>query len=153
VIEFIAVFPGKPKKQCFRSPHGEGQTARSAPPISFCLAKSHRISYDFLMNTALISTNSVHGSLGRSASFLIPLLIACAAFLQTAHAVNPPPDGSYPGGNTAEGQDALLSLSTGTYNTATGYLSLKSNTTGSFNGQILGLNEIGIQRKMWSMRF
>src|SRR5512133_1885500 len=103
------------------------------------------------MDTAFISTTRIHRSIRPSTLLLIPVLIGCFAFLQTAHAVNPPPDGSYPGGNTAEGQDALLSLSTGTYNTATGYLSLKSNTTGSFNGQILGLNEIGIQRKMWSM--
>ena len=48
-------------------------------------------------------------------------------------AVNPPPDGGYPGGNTAEGQHALLDLTTGTYNTAVGLYSLLSNTTGKFN--------------------
>ena len=45
----------------------------------------------------------------------------------------PAPDGGYPGGNTAEGQDALLSLTTGGFNTAIGFLSLRSNTAGSFN--------------------
>ena len=50
-----------------------------------------------------------------------------------AHAVSPAPDGGYPGGNTAEGQQALLSLTTGTYNTAVGWFSLKTNTTGNFN--------------------
>ena len=50
-----------------------------------------------------------------------------------AKAVSPAPDGGYPGGNTAEGQNALLSLSSGTYNTAVGLFSLLSNTTGSFN--------------------
>ena len=45
--------------------------------------------------------------------------------------VIPPPDGAYPGGNTAEGQNALLSLTTGTYNTAVGWFSLRSNTLGS----------------------
>ena len=30
-----------------------------------------------------------------------------------AKAVSPLPDGGYPGGNTAEGQNALLSLTTG----------------------------------------
>ena len=39
-------------------------------------------------------------------------------------AVIPPPDGGYPGGNTAEGQNALLSLSSGGYNTAVGFVSL-----------------------------
>ena len=37
-----------------------------------------------------------------------------------AQAVSPAPDGGYPGGNTAEGQNALLSLTSGTYNTALG---------------------------------
>ncbi len=50
-----------------------------------------------------------------------------------ARAVVPPPDGGYPGNNTAEGQNALLSLTTGTFNTAVGSLSLKSDTTGSGN--------------------
>ena len=35
-------------------------------------------------------------------------MAVCFALFQTAHAVSPPPDGGYPGGNTAEGQDALL---------------------------------------------
>ena len=35
-----------------------------------------------------------------------------------AHAVVPPPDGSYPGFNTAEGQNALFNLTTGSLNTA-----------------------------------
>jgi hypothetical protein len=50
-----------------------------------------------------------------------------------ARAVIPAPDGGYPGGNTAEGQNALLSLSTGTYNTVVGLFSLLSNTEGNFN--------------------
>src|SRR5438105_11434180 len=51
----------------------------------------------------------------------------------TARAVSPAPEGGYPGGNTAEGQNALFSNTTGTYNTAVGLFSLKSNTEGSFN--------------------
>jgi endosialidase-like protein len=50
-----------------------------------------------------------------------------------ARAVVPPPDGGYPGGNTAEGQNALLSLTTGGFNTAVGWFSLRSVTTGEFN--------------------
>ena len=53
-----------------------------------------------------------------------------------AQAVNPPPDGGYPGGNTAEGQNALLSLTTGSFNTAVGLFSLRGDTTGSFNTAI-----------------
>jgi uncharacterized coiled-coil protein SlyX len=50
-----------------------------------------------------------------------------------ARAVNPPPDGGYPGFNTAEGQKALSGLTTGIGNTAVGWFSLFSNTDGSFN--------------------
>jgi hypothetical protein len=50
-----------------------------------------------------------------------------------AQAVVPPPDGGYPNFNTAEGQNALLSLTTGAANTAVGWFSLFSNTEGSFN--------------------
>jgi Chaperone of endosialidase len=54
------------------------------------------------------------------------------ALLPLAQAVVPTPDGGYPGGNTAEGQAALLSLTTGMYNTAVGAFSLRSDTTGKF---------------------
>src|SRR5258706_2387130 len=54
------------------------------------------------------------------------------AFSPMAEAVSPPPDGAYPGGNTAEGYSALLSLSTGVYNTANGIYSLLSLTDGNF---------------------
>jgi len=64
--------------------------------------------------------------------FLVALLIVFG-FLLAAQAVSPPPDGGYPGQNTAEGQSALLHLSGGTYNTAVGWLSLRNDTAGSFN--------------------
>jgi len=47
--------------------------------------------------------------------------------------VTPAPNGGYPGGNTAEGQSALLSLTSGGYNTAVGYFSLRSDNTGDQN--------------------
>src|SRR5205823_6537761 len=72
----------------------------------------------------------------RQGFFLIPLVLICFAFLSNAQAVSPPPDGGYPGGNTAEGQSALLSRTTGSYNTAVGFFSLLSDTTGSFNTAI-----------------
>jgi Chaperone of endosialidase len=50
-----------------------------------------------------------------------------------AQAVVPPPDGGYPGFNTAEGQNALSGLTTGIGNTAVGWFSLFSSTDGSFN--------------------
>ena len=66
---------------------------------------------------------------------LIPLLIYLLASPRS-QAVTPPPDGGYPGGNTAEGQNALLSLTAGTYNTAVGWFSLQSNLTGNLNTAI-----------------
>ena len=66
---------------------------------------------------------------------LIQILISLAC-LPTLQAVNPPPDGGYAGGNTAEGQDALLSLTTGIYDTAVGLFSLESNAEGNLNTAI-----------------
>jgi hypothetical protein len=69
---------------------------------------------------------------------LLPILLTfglvCFGLVQNAQAVNPPPDGGYPGGNTAEGTGALLSLGpNGFNNTAIGFLSLKNNTQGDSN--------------------
>jgi len=83
--------------------------------------------------------------------FLILVLIVWFGSLQSTHGVNPPPDGGYPLGNTAEGEDALFNLTangaantaigshalfhttTGDDNTAVGFFALNFNTTGSKN--------------------
>ncbi|HEU0275831.1 MAG TPA: hypothetical protein VFQ83_15020, partial [Candidatus Udaeobacter sp.] len=64
---------------------------------------------------------------------LLVLSLACFAFLTETQGVTPPPDGGYAGGNTAERHNALLSLTSGSYNTAVGLYSLLSNSTGRFN--------------------
>jgi hypothetical protein len=88
------------------------------------------------MKTTTLFKNSINCSLWRSGLLFIPLVLVCVAFLQGSQAVTTPPDGDYPGGNTAEGQDALLNLTTGIYNTAVGLFSLESNITGNFNTAI-----------------
>jgi|SRR6266487_1684148 len=67
---------------------------------------------------------------------LAALLLASGFFAlcstPKAFGVVPAPDGSYAGGNTAEGQSALLSRTTGIYNTAVGIYSVLSLTDGNF---------------------
>ena len=53
--------------------------------------------------------NSMNQSTTR-ASLVVALALACFVMLPNAPAVIPPPDGGYPGGNTAEGQNALRSF-------------------------------------------
>ncbi|PYK13157.1 MAG: hypothetical protein DME64_14185 [Verrucomicrobia bacterium] len=67
---------------------------------------------------------------------LISFSIVCFALIQNAQALNPPPDGGYPEGNTAEGQAALFSLTTGVANTAVGWLALNTLDTGKLNTAI-----------------
>ena len=60
----------------------------------------------------------------------ISLIGAFVLAATTTQAVSPPPDGGYPNQNTAEGEDALFSLTTGFSNTAIGYHAFYSDTTG-----------------------
>jgi hypothetical protein len=65
---------------------------------------------------------------------LLPVIVlACLVLLPTGQAVTPAPDGGYPGANTAEGADAMFSLTTGIANTAVGQNALHDNTTGGWN--------------------
>src|SRR5437660_7109991 len=75
----------------------------------------------------------VQNSINRCGLFLVSFLFAYVAYLQAAQPVSPPPEGGYPGANTAEGQNALLNLTSCTYNTAIGWFSLKSNANSQFN--------------------
>jgi hypothetical protein len=84
-----------------------------------------------------MKTLNLRISIGRSPSrlalLLIPLVFACFALPDRAQALVPPPDGAYPNFTTAEGQNALQSLTTGSANTAVGWYSLFSDAEGSFN--------------------
>jgi Chaperone of endosialidase len=63
----------------------------------------------------------------------ITLLLTCFALMPLAQAVVPAPDGGYPNFTTAEGQNALMNLTTGAGNTAVGWFSLFGTSSGSFN--------------------
>jgi hypothetical protein len=69
----------------------------------------------------------------RVSSVLVTFSLVCIGLLPNAQAVSPPPDGGYPNKNTAEGQDALFSLMSGTANTANGFQALKATTNGDRN--------------------
>jgi hypothetical protein len=68
---------------------------------------------------------------------ILPMFVAFVvggfALAPRARAVDPPPDGSYAGDNTAEGQNALFHLTTGGGNTAIGFEALFQNKDGSEN--------------------
>ena len=72
-------------------------------------------------------------SLLRRAFILIPLVLMGFALSPGVRAVTPAPDGGYAGFNTAEGTDALQSLTSGVSNTAIGAGAHFSNTTGNDN--------------------
>src|SRR6478735_3968863 len=65
--------------------------------------------------------------------FLIAFMLSCFGLSAKILAVVPAPDGGYPGNNTAEGTNALVSLTSGIDDTALGFAALFRNTTGSFN--------------------
>ena len=67
------------------------------------------------------------------ALLFVPLTLACFALSPAARAVTPAPDGFYLNQNTAEGEDALFSLTTGSGNTAVGFQTLYSTTAGGGN--------------------
>jgi trimeric autotransporter adhesin len=79
---------------------------------------------------------SINRSPLRSVFVLIPVVLICFGLSPAGTAVSPPPDGGYPGANTAEGDDALFSLTTGVQNTAIGFQALYANTTGPNNTAI-----------------
>jgi hypothetical protein len=69
-------------------------------------------------------------------SLVLFVLLTYIALSPTVEAVNPPPDGGYPGFTTAEGQNALQNLTTGVGNTAVGWRSLFANSVGNLNTAI-----------------
>jgi len=91
--------------------------------------------------TTLHLRKSINRSPLRRGLLLIPLVLACLALPTASWALlpSPTPDGYYPGDNTAEGAQALYSLSysgsgtNATANTAIGHAALYHNTYGYAN--------------------
>ena len=85
-----------------------------------------------------VSSHTSAGGVARCAvaRLVLPLLALALLGLAPgpcAFGVSPPPDGGYPNGNTAEGEDALLSLTIGINNTAIGFNALVRDTKGDDN--------------------
>ena len=84
--------------------------------------------------TTPLVKHSINRSPLRCGIFFILVALAWFALSTTTQAqLSPAPDGGYPNDNTAEGTDALFSLTTGPDNTAIGFDALFSNTTGDSN--------------------
>jgi Chaperone of endosialidase len=73
------------------------------------------------------------GKLVRGSLICAFALMYVAASPQAAAGLNPPPDGGYPNFNTAEGNNALNSVTSGAENTALGNSALNADTTGEDN--------------------
>ena len=90
-------------------------------------AKKEKKKESILMKTKI--RNSISGLL------FIPLLLTCFALLPRAQAETQAqavtPQLALPGFNTADGLNALDSLTTGTFNSAFGFNTLTVNTTGT----------------------
>jgi hypothetical protein len=82
--------------------------------------------------TTLLLRNSISPESFRG-FLLIVVALVCFGLAPgpKAFGVSPPPDGGYGSGNTAEGTNALFSLTTGVWNTALGYQTLYHTTTGN----------------------
>src|SRR5260370_6937086 len=85
------------------------------------------------MKTTILPLRNLMNRSPLRSFLLIPFVLAWFALSPTARAVTPAPDGGYPGDNTAEGDNALFSLTDGIENTATGFEALYSTTTGTDN--------------------
>jgi Chaperone of endosialidase len=69
----------------------------------------------------------------KKATLVFFVALASLWLSSVSTAVSPPPDGGYPGENTAEGDNELLSLTSGQNNTAIGFDALRSDTLGTSN--------------------
>src|SRR5436305_1965485 len=82
--------------------------------------------------SSFVQNSTSAATAGRGFAFItLALALTWLAVPPTTGALSPAPDGGYPGGNTAEGDNALYSLTSGAYNTATGFEALTAATSTS----------------------
>jgi trimeric autotransporter adhesin len=91
--------------------------------------------------TTLNLRNSISRSPWRGGFLLIPLVLACFALLPSARALVTDPDETFANFNTAAGQSALASVTSGTFDTAYGAFSLNLVKTTS-NNTAVGTNAL-----------
>ena len=99
---------------------------------TFLMSKPIQFKTATLLVENLITCKSSLFAAGRRFILILTALV-WFAHSPSARAVSPAPDGGYPNRNTAEGDDALFSLQTGSDNTAVGFDALYSDTDGGAN--------------------
>src|SRR5215813_12575136 len=82
------------------------------------------------------TTNNKKDSMMKIFRLFVACTLLCFALVRGTQAVVPAPDGCYPNFTTAEGCQALNSLTNGAGNTGVGWRSLFLNSTASFNTAI-----------------
>src|SRR5438094_9296378 len=88
----------------------------------------------YFSSLRLIAVNiSSNHRLLRKIFIFLACAVAALSILSPARAVSPPPDGGYSNFNTAEGDNALLNLTTGNNNTALSSNAILGNNAGSHN--------------------
>jgi hypothetical protein len=92
--------------------------------------------YSSVLQFFSFNTSCNRGRLLWNGLFFVSLGLLAVSPASRAALPPPPPDGGYPGQNTAEGEFALFNLTTGLENTAVGFDSLDNNTSGSRNTAI-----------------
>jgi hypothetical protein len=107
---------------CFLNLKGKRAARKSTRPVSHAaplnISRNKKTSMKTIIKTIYLA--------------VVGISLACFTGFP-AFGVTPPPDGGYPGKNTAEGQDSLFSLTNGNANTANGFSALKANTHGDRN--------------------
>src|SRR6266487_1370141 len=118
---------------------GSGSRQRKLLPAAFYLNSADHTQGSTSRKRKLNMNNVIQLKLKVfKALIAVGLTMAWFGLAPLSQAVSPAPDGCYPGFTTAEGCNALNSLTTGAGNTALGWRSLFLDSSGSFNTAVGG---------------